>query len=99
MNLGQTQNLRHSRFTVKAGFNHPHRALWGSFCAAWTSDGRRVMCDRAGSNHVVDLYAISALRCRANHHKRCDGFSVFAFYSRYSFVGSKRRADAVIVPI
>lgn len=35
------------------------------------------------TNHVVDLHTISALRCRTNHHQRCDGFSAFAVCSRF----------------
>ena len=76
-----------------------HTVLYGIHFALLGLPTAVVSCVIAGSNHVVDLHAISALRCRTNHHQRCDGFSAFAVYSRYSSVDSKRRADAVIVPI
>ena len=75
------------------------QALWGSFCAAWTSDGRRVMCDRAGSNHFVHLYEVPALRRRTDHHQHCDGACSFAIHRRNSSIGSERSIDAVFVSI
>lgn len=72
---------------------------WGSFCAAWTSDGRRVMCDRAGSNHFVHLYEVPALRRRTDHHQHCDGACSFAIHRRNSSIGSERSIDAVFVSI
>ena len=58
-----------------------------------------VICDRARPNLVVDLYAIPALRRRSHHLQRCDSVGSFAFHSRNSSFGSKRRADAVVVSI
>lgn len=48
--------------------------------------------------HTV-LYAIPALRRRSHHLQRCDSVGSFAFHSRNSSFGSKRRADAVVVSI
>ena len=77
-----------------------HTVLYrGSFCAAWTSDGRRVMCDRAGSNHFVHLYEVPALRRRTDHHQHCDGACSFAIHRRNSSIGSERSIDAVFVSI